>query len=124
MIQLITKDKVVSPQVKENITAALAAIEQANPSIDWEQFKAYLVIRKFYRWPWLKIFPYHRVFLDLVDKSLKTEINIPAGTMFGEQAWKKKGLGGRPMWCFRCLNMVPKRRWWLWGKIEIKMKGE
>lgn len=124
MIQLITKDKVVSPQVKESITAALAAIEQANPQINWGEFKAYLVIRKFYRWPGIKIFPYRRVFLDLVDKSLKTEINIPAGTMFGEQAWKKKGLGGRPMWCFRCLDMVSRRKYWLWGKVEIKMKGE
>jgi hypothetical protein len=120
MINLVKKGKEISPKAEARIISALAAIEQANPSIDWDKYKAYVIVRKFSRWRILDIFPVRRVFLDLVDKSEINELNIPAGT-FGDKPWKKKGLGGRPMWCFRLNDLEAKKRS---GKIHIKMKGE
>lgn len=121
-MEIKLKGKTLSPAALVRLKVALGAIVRANPSQNWDNFKAYVTVRKQTGpWPWQKIFPARRVYLDLVDKSLKPEITIPE-EVFGK-AYEKKGLGGRPIWSIRFSDMKAVK--WPWQeKVSIKMKGE
>lgn len=122
-MKLNCKGKEISPKAEARVNSALDAIvrAKANSHIEWDNYQAYVIVRKFSRWRILDIFPMTRVFVDIVDKTVKTEIEIPA-EVFGH-AYKKKGLGGRTAWTIRFRDLKAHRAFFS-GKITVKMEGE
>ena len=125
MIKFMKGEKVVSPKAEERFQTMLAAIEASNPQINWEKYKAHATVRKYYRWL-IPIFPRKKVFLDIVEiveKTERTEITIPAEVFNSPIDWIKRSLGGSEKFCFR-LNEMRSRKRLFTSKVEIKLESE
>lgn len=119
-MKITSKGKVISPKAEERIKTVLAAIEQANPQVSWDNYLAIVKVRKFCRFRWLgSIFYTTRVFVDLKeDNRDKYIIKVPEE--FLGKVYKKRPLKDTT-YIFRFGDLEAKRKR---GKIHIKMKGE